>query len=208
MKVLIAEDDPTSRLLLETVLRRWDYDVITTRDGVEAWQELQKADAPRLAILDWMMPNMDGVEVCQKARGTNSGRLIYLIILTAKGDKKDVVDGLEAGADDYLTKPFDRAELKARIRVGERVLRLQSNLADRVSELELALSRVKQLEELLPICSYCKKIRDSRNEWRTLEEYVRQHSEIQFSHGICPSCHKEFVAPQLEALRREQRRIK
>ena len=208
MRVLIAEDDSTSRLLLETVLRRWNYDVVVAKDGLEAWAELQHAGAPQLVVLDWMMPGMDGVEVCGKVRETDHGRLLYIIMLTAKANKADIVIGLEAGADDYLTKPFDRAELQARIHVGERVLGLQSSLTQRVKALEEALSRVRQLERLLPICSYCKKIRDDKDaedhEWLTLEDYVSQRAEVQFSHGICPSCHRDFVLPQLEALRRER----
>jgi sigma-B regulation protein RsbU (phosphoserine phosphatase) len=107
---------------------------------------------------------------------------------------------LEAGADDYLTKPFDPQELRARIKVGERILGLQTSLAERVTELEDALSRVKQLQGLLPICSYCKKIRDDQNYWEQVESYISKHTEAQFSHGICPDCYAQFVTPDIERL--------
>ena len=118
-------------------------------------------------------------------------------MLTAKTDKKDVVQGLDAGADDYLTKPFDRQELRARIGVGVRIAELQKSLADRVVELEFALSRVKQLQGLLPICSYCKKVRDDQNYWTQVDSYISKHTEVEFSHSICPTCYDQLVKPQL-----------
>jgi DNA-binding response OmpR family regulator len=122
MRVLIAEDDPISRRLLEATLERWGYEVLVTADGAEAWQALQRPYAPPLAILDWMMPGLDGVEVCRKVRAGGSPTPPYLILLTAKGRREDAVAGLEAGADDYVTKPFDRKELRARVRVGARLI--------------------------------------------------------------------------------------
>src|SRR5881628_4071029 len=118
MKILIAEDDPVSRCFLEVTLVKWGYEVIATSDGNEAWEALQH-EMPRLAILDWMMPGIDGVEVCRRLRAANPVLPLYVIVLTAKGESEDVVEGLESGADDYVTKPFDRAELRARIQVGE-----------------------------------------------------------------------------------------
>ena len=150
MRVLIAEDDSVSRRLLEATLAKWGYEVIVTTDGLEALEVLRQPEAPSLAILDWMMPGMDGAEVCLRAREMVADRLLYIILLTAKGRKEDVVEGLTAGADDYVVKPFDRAELKARINAGERILRLQAELAARVKELELALANVKLLQGLLP----------------------------------------------------------
>ena len=116
MRVLIAEDDAVSRRLLESVLMKWGYEVVVAKDGLEAWQWLQGPDAPRLALLDWMMPGMDGVEVCRQARKRTTQPYIYMLLLTARDDKLDVVDGLESGADDYLTKPFGVRELMARVR--------------------------------------------------------------------------------------------
>lgn len=198
MKVLIAEDDAISRRVLEATLTKFGYEVVVAVDGTEACALLERADAPRLAILDWMMPGIDGVELCRRLRMIPSATPPYLILLTAKSAKEDVVIGLDAGANDYLTKPFDRAELRARVQVGAQVLELRSKLAERVHELEEALTQVKQLQGLLPICSYCKKIRDEQNYWQRVDSYLSQHTDVMFSHGICPDCYHDVVQPQLD----------
>jgi len=208
VRVLIAEDDPTSCRLLEATLARWGYRVVVARDGVEAWGVLQEADPPPIAVLDWMMPGMDGIDVCRRAREAAGATPPYFILLTAKGQREDVVTGLEAGADDYVTKPFDRAELRARIEVGVRVVSLRQALADRVRALEEALSRVKQLQGLLPICAYCKKVRNDQNYWQQVETYVSEHSEARFSHSVCPACYETVVKPELEDFRRRQDRAR
>ena len=208
MRILIAEDDAVSRRLLEATLGKWGYEVIVTTDGLQALEVLRQPEAPSLAILDWMMPGLDGAEVCLKAREMAAGRRLYIILLTAKGRKEDIVEGLTAGADDYVVKPFDRAELKARIAVGERILRLQAELAARVKELELALANVKLLQGLLPICCYCKKIRNDQNYWQQVDSYVADHSEAQFTHGICPDCRDKIVKPELERLKVEQEALR
>jgi sigma-B regulation protein RsbU (phosphoserine phosphatase) len=204
VRVLIAEDDAVSRRLLEATLAKWGYEVVVTTDGLQALEVLSQPDAPSLAILDWMMPGLDGAQVCVKARELAGERLLYMILLTAKGRKEDIVEGLTAGADDYVVKPFDRSELKARINAGERILRLQAELASRVKELELALTNVKLLQGLLPICCYCKKIRDDKNYWQQVDTYVADHSEAQFTHGICPDCRDKIVKPELERLKQDQ----
>ena len=204
MRVLIAEDDAVSRRLLEATLVKWGYEVVVTTDGLQALEVLSQPEAPSLAILDWMMPGLDGAQVCLKARAVAGERLLYMILLTAKGRKEDIVEGLTAGADDYVIKPFDRAELKARINAGERILRLQAELAARVKELELALANVKLLQGLLPICCYCKKIRDDKNYWQQVDTYVGDHSEAQFTHGICPDCRDKIVKPELARLKLDQ----
>lgn len=201
MRILIAEDDVVSRHLLEATLTKWGYEVISTTDGIQAFDALSQPDAPSLAVLDWMMPGMDGAEVCHRARSLGADRLLYIILLTAKGRKEDIVQGLTAGADDYIIKPFDRSELKARINVGERILRLQAELAARVKELELALANVKLLQGLLPICCYCKRIRNDQNYWQQVDTYISDHSEAQFTHGICPECRDKIVKPELERLK-------
>ena len=201
MRILIAEDDTVSRHLLEATLAKWGYEVISTTDGVQALDALSQPDAPSLAVLDWMMPGLDGAEVCRRARSLGADRLLYIILLTAKGRKEDIVQGLTAGADDYIVKPFDRSELKARINAGERILRLQAELAARVKELELALANVKLLQGLLPICCYCKKIRNDQNYWQQVDTYIADHSEAQFTHGICPECREKIVKPELERLK-------
>ncbi len=198
MKVLIAEDDPVSRRLLEATLNTFGFEVILAADGAQAWAVLQGEDPPSLTILDWMMPEMDGVEICRRVRQLPAAIPPYLILLTAKSEKTDVVIGLDAGANDYLTKPFDRSELRARIQVGTHVLELQKALVGRVQELEDALSQVKQLQGLLPICSYCKKVRDEQNYWQRVESYLSEHAQVVLSHGICPDCYRTVVQPQLD----------
>jgi DNA-binding response OmpR family regulator len=197
MDILIAEDDPVSQRTLAVTLEKWGHRVRATDDGAAAWEALCTDDAPNLAILDWMMPCMDGLALCRRIRETPRRRGTYVILLTARADKKDVVAGLDSGADDYLTKPFDREELRARVNVGMRVLALQQELADRVLELEQTLGRMRQLQGLLPICCYCKRIRDDGNYWQQLEQYICAHSDAQFSHGICPACFETVVKEQL-----------
>jgi phosphoserine phosphatase RsbU/P len=190
MKVLIAEDDRCSRTTLEATLTEWGYEVVTASDGLAAWEVLRQEDAPRLVVLDWVMPGLDGLELCRRVRASAELAWTYLIVLTVRAGTENVVAGLEAGADDYFVKPIEWAQLRARLRVGERTLGLQQALADRVQELNEALASVKHLQGLLPICAYCKKIRDDRNYWQQLESYITDHSEARFSHGICPDCMK------------------
>ena len=128
MRILIAEDDPVSRRVLQAHLSKWGYEVVVTTDGAEAWSALQGSDPPSLAILDWMMPSMDGTEVIRKLRERTDISYVYVVLLTAKSQKEDIVAGLEAGADDYLVKPFDAQELRARIRTGKRIMDLQREL--------------------------------------------------------------------------------
>ena len=204
MRILIAEDDPVSRRLLEATLERFGYEVVVAADGAEAWTALQRDDAPPLAILDWMMPELDGVEICRRLREIPTSTPPYLILLTAKTERGDVVAGLDAGANDYLKKPFDRSELRARLQVGAQVLGLQKNLAERINQLEDALAQVKQLRGLLPICSYCKNIRDEQNFWQRVDNYLMEHADVMFSHGICPDCYKNIVEPKLEQSRADR----
>jgi diguanylate cyclase (GGDEF)-like protein len=128
MKILIAEDDAVSRRVLEGFLTKWGYELVVASDGEEAWRELQQKGAPQLAILDWMMPRMDGIEVCREVRKRNREPYTYILLLTAKDQKENVIEGIDAGADDYLTKPFDAGELRARLRAGRRILALQGAL--------------------------------------------------------------------------------
>jgi two-component system cell cycle response regulator len=128
VKILVADDDAVSRRLLEVTLKKWGYDVVVAEDGDKAWEVLQREDAPQLAILDWVMPGMDGPEICREVRALGDQRYIYLLLLTAKSEKEDLVKGMEAGADDFLSKPFDAQELRARLRAGIRILELQETL--------------------------------------------------------------------------------
>ncbi len=193
MKILIAEDDLVSRRLLQAALGKWGYEVIVACDGNEAWEALRQQPLPALLILDWLMPGMDGLEICRKVRGLPGYQSAYIILLTGKTSKEDVISGLDAGADDYVTKPFDPGELRARVSVGVRVAQLQLKLAERVRELEDALAKVKTLSGMLPICASCKKIRDDKGYWTQIESYLRHHSEAEFSHGVCPDCAKKWM---------------
>src|SRR5262245_33836253 len=163
MKVLIADDDLISRRVLEATLSQCGYEVAVARDGHEAWNILGGPEAPPLAILDWAMPEADGPELCRRARANRQAQPTYLILLIPWRQTGDIVAAFAAGADDYLVKPFDRGELRARLQVGRRIVELQRGLADRVRELEAALARVQQLQGLLPICAWCKRIRDDQN---------------------------------------------
>jgi len=200
MKILIAEDDPVSNEMLGFLLKQWGYQVVATRNGVEAWQALQANDAPRLAILDWQMPEMDGVEVVRHVRLNADLKHVYLLILTSMSRPDEIVSGLEAGANDYIIKPFKAPELRARLSVGARMVELQLELAERVAELEKALSEVKQLRGILPICAYCKKIRDDKNYWQQVESYFALHTDAKFSHSFCPDCYEKIIKPQLDGL--------
>jgi sigma-B regulation protein RsbU (phosphoserine phosphatase) len=200
VKILIAEDDPVSRRLLQATLEKWDHDVIAAEDGLAAWEALSSREPPQLLVLDWMMPQLDGVALTRRIRARDDGQLFYILLLTAKMQMEDIVTGLNAGADDYLTKPFQRDELHARIGTGIRILTLQRDLDDRIRELEQALAEVRQLSGLLPICAYCKRIRDDDRYWQSVEQYLSAHTEVQFSHGVCPACYDKHVKPELERL--------
>jgi DNA-binding response OmpR family regulator len=200
MRVLIADDEPTSRHLIQATLGGWGFEVLVAVDGCEAWRVLQGARGPEIAMLDWMMPGIDGLDICRRMRATMPNAGTYIILVTARGGLENVVRGLEAGADDYITKPFDPRELRARLHVGVRIVQLQRALLERFRELEDASKRVKQLQGLLPICYYCKKIRNDRNYWEQVDAYVASHSEAQFSHGVCPDCYELHLKPQLERL--------
>jgi len=188
MRILVAEDDLTSRVALTGVLKKEGYDVVVAMDGVEALRLLQQPEPPLLVILDWVMPELDGPEVVRCIRACELERQPYIIILTSKVEKIDVVSAFESGADDYLAKPFDPGELCARVGVGRRLIDVQELLASKVRELSLALEQIKTLRGIVPICSCCKKIRDDQGYWNQLETYVRDHTEAEFSHGLCPEC--------------------
>jgi sigma-B regulation protein RsbU (phosphoserine phosphatase) len=185
MKILISEDDSVSRLLLSATLKKLGHDVIETKDGKEAWEAFQK-EYFQVLISDWMMPEMDGLELLQMIRAEKREKYTYILLLTVLEGKESYLEGMKAGTDDFITKPFDEEQLAARLSVAERILSLQTE--------------VKQLQRLLPICSYCKKIRDDRNYWEQVEEYIGQRTGTVFSHGVCPDCYKKFIKPQLNQL--------
>jgi len=187
-RILIAEDHHVSRHLLERNLSNWGFSVVSAEDGEAALRMLDAEDAPSIAILDWMMPKLDGVEVCQRVRACKDRPYVYLLLLTAKSQKEEVAAGLEAGADDYVIKPFDPDELRARLKVGQRVVSLERTLARKIGDLEKAASDVRKLKALLPICMYCKSVRDDKDYWHQIEEYIHSEVGTDFTHGICPKC--------------------
>ncbi len=204
MRILIAEDDFTSRRILSAVLSKHGHDVVETADGAAAWEILTGPDAPRLAILDWVMPEMDGVEVCRRLHAMQSDQPTYVIMLTSRNEREDLIEGFDAGANDYLSKPYDQSELRARVAVGCRMVELQAQLAAKIDELQEALDSVKTLQGILPICMHCKSIRDDEGYWQRVESYVETHSAALFSHGLCPDCLREFYPDVADAIERRQ----
>jgi sigma-B regulation protein RsbU (phosphoserine phosphatase) len=196
MRILVAEDDAVTRKILAATLERLGWEVITASDGTAAWDTLETLggeNAPELVLLDWMMPGMDGIEICRKLRSTPGFEFIYIILLTSRSEKEDLAMGLMAGANDYIAKPFHPIELESRVRVGVRMVKLQRSLASRVTELEAALAHVQRLQGLLPICSYCKKVRNEANYWEQVDSYLTTHSDVELTHGICPQCLEKMM---------------
>lgn len=196
MKLLLAEDDRLCSRLVQRLLEP-DYELVIAGDGTAAWNALSGDDPPRIVALNWVMPGLDGFEICRRIRQVPALEGTYILLITANDAVEDVVRGLSAGADDYIVKPFHATEIRARVRVGERVVRLQSALADRVRELEQALHHVQALQRLLPICSYCKRVRDDQNYWQELDTYFSDHANLVFSHGICPQCYEKHWGAEL-----------
>jgi DNA-binding response OmpR family regulator len=200
LQVLVADDEPVSRTVVSAMLKKAGYPVILASDGEQAWMKLDAADSPALALLDWEMPGLQGPEVVERIRSRATQTPTYVILLTSRDSSADIVRGLRAGADDYVTKPANEDELIARVNVGARVVQLQLALEDRVRSLEEALANVRALQTLLPMCAYCKSIRNDQNYWEKVETYFSQHSNVSFTHSYCPNCYERFVRPELEAL--------
>lgn len=198
MRALIADDDRAAAAIITRSLTSWGFTTTVAHDGVRAWELIQADPAPSLVVVDWEMPGLDGPEICRRIRHTPDRAHLYVLLLTARSSQADIVAGLDAGADDYVVKPVDPGELRARLQVGVRVVGLQERLAEKVRELETSLARVKQLGGLLPICCYCKSIRNDQNYWERVEVFVTEHSNAKFTHGICPSCY-EVAKAQLSA---------
>jgi DNA-binding response OmpR family regulator len=173
MKILVADDDDFSRALLARVLESLGHEVADVADGEAAWVALQREYFPVL-VTDWMMPGISGPDLCRLLRSTQRDNYTYVILLTVRGGKESYLEGMRAGSDDFITKPFDEEQLATRLGVAERILGLRQH--------------VSRLEGLLPICAYCKKIRDENQKWQAVEKYVGERSRTQFSHGICPEC--------------------
>jgi DNA-binding response OmpR family regulator len=188
MRILAVEDDPVTRRVLTAVLEQLGHVALTAVDGLTGWEHFE-LEQPDVVITDWMMPRMDGIELTRRIRAAARERYTYVIMITALTGKDRWLDGMEAGADDFLSKPLDKEELRARLRVAQRILGLQT--------------AVRQLEGLLPICSYCKKIRDEQEHWCQVEDYVTRKTEATFSHGICPECYERHLRPQLDRVNQQ-----
>lgn len=187
-RILIADDDSTSRKLLSMVVEQLGYEVVLAEDGAQAWSILGEEGAPRIALLDWMMPGLTGPELCQRLRILESGASSYIILLTSLAEQHHLIEGLDAGADDFITKPFSRAVLAARIKVGARTLQIQDRLVQQREDLSHALDQVKTLRGLIPMCCQCRKMRSDEDYWISVEDYVRTHTSAVLSHALCPDC--------------------
>jgi len=187
VKILAVEDDSVARAVLRQALRRLGHDVLEAGDGDAAWQ-IQQADPARVVVSDWMMPKSDGLELCRRIRKQTGVEYVYFILLTGRDATSDNQKAAaDAGVDDFLTKPLDFSELWMRLRVAERILTYTT--------------QVRQLEQMLPICSYCKKIRDDQNYWQQIEGYISERTGSDFSHSVCPDCYTRVVIPELERMK-------
>jgi len=186
MKLLIVEDDDESRDVLKALLELDGHDVTAAWNGIKGWQAFQSGEFS-VVLSDWLMPEMDGLELCRRIRASDRPSYSYIILVTALHGKPSYLQGMAAGADDFVSKPLDPDELKARLIVAERIIGVQN--------------RVKHLEGILPTCMYCKQIRDEQNQWIGIESYISKRSRASFSHGICPSCYDKFVQPELDRIR-------
>jgi len=190
MKILIAEDEFTTRMTVQVCLEDWGYRVESVDNGADALAILKKSEAPDIAILDWEMPEIDGIEVCRLVKEQASDSRPYVILLTARDSKTDVVRGFDAGADDYMTKPFNDDELRARVRVAERLVRTQSSLAASFAELKEALNQLEMIESRVEVCPNCSKIFSPYDgEWHTFQDVLLNGADPRFIVTVCPGCH-------------------
>jgi len=186
MKVLTVDDDAVSRAVMRRALEQLGHQVIEAHDGAEAW-ELWQAQKPRVIVSDWQMPVMDGLKLCRRLRAHKGPEYVFFILVTGRGDSMPNRRAASvAGVDDFLPKPVDLTTLWMRLRVAERFLNFTT--------------QVHQLESMLPMCSYCKKIRDDQNYWQQIEAYLSEKTGTEISHSVCPECYKSIVLPELERL--------
>jgi len=185
MKILVAEDDLIASRVLEAELVKLGHEPLIATDGESAWQILQSGPV-RVVVSDWQMPRLNGLELCRRVR-QREGDYVYFILLTQMvASGHNLQAATEAGVDDFLGKPIDPGQLWMRLRVAERILGFTTE--------------VRQLESFLPICSYCRKVRDDKNYWQKIEQYINTRTGTNFSHGICPDCMESVMRPQLEKL--------
>jgi sigma-B regulation protein RsbU (phosphoserine phosphatase) len=176
-RILVVEDDPISAIILKTVLEKFGYESVMARDGNEAWEAFNK-EPVRLIVSDWMMPGMDGLALCQKVRDRPQTLYTYFILLTANHtNAENYALAAAAGVDDFLTKPIDREAIRMRLAVAERILKYTAE--------------IRQLQEMIPICVYCRKVRDQHDYWDMVESYIQKETGSKFSHGACPQCYEK-----------------
>jgi sigma-B regulation protein RsbU (phosphoserine phosphatase) len=189
MKVLAIEDDNMSMAILRRALERLGHTVVAARDGEEGWSAWLR-EKTRVVVCDWQMPKLDGLRLCRRFRAQEGRDYVYFILLTAAGaTAQNRRAAAEAGVDDFLTKPIDMSRLWMRLRVAERILKFTT--------------QVHRLEEMMPMCSYCKKIRDDQNYWQQIESYINERTGTEISHSVCPECYQRVVVPELARLREE-----
>lgn len=198
LRILVLDDDEMTRLTLESVIRGAGWSPVATEDPEAAYEMLIGPDAPPIALIDWQMPTLSGIELCRRVRQAEPSARPYLIFVTANSTSNDIVTGLDAGADGYMTKPIAANELQARVRAGLRMIALQQELRSRLEKAEAESARTKPLRELLPMCVYCRRIRDDREQWSSLERYLAEQLDVRFTHGFCPTCYVDHVLPDLE----------
>jgi CheY-like chemotaxis protein len=185
--ILIVDDVPKNLEVIGNILSTERYQLSFAVDGEKAWAILGRI-TPDLILLDIMMPGLDGYTLCRRIKALEDKKDIPVIFITARSSPEDLVKGFALGGVDYITKPFRAAELSARVRTHVALYRAQKKNRRLIGELRAALAEVKQLANLLPICSVCKKIRDDAGYWKQVEEYISAHFDVRFSHGICPDC--------------------
>lgn len=188
MDVLTVDDDNFSRNVLRILITKAGHNVVSAENGMEALRILS-AGYVKIAIVDWILPDISGIDVCRRIRRTEFKVPPYIIIATASMNKKDnIIESLRAGSNDYVEKPFNAEELMARMKVAEKFISLQLDLHNRIIELEKAFGEISTLRRILPICMQCGKIRSDRESWEKMEEYISKHTNVKFSHGLCPEC--------------------
>ena len=185
-RVLCVDDDPATQLVLSGIIEDAGWQPQAASNATAAREQLSSNPDIQVVLLDWMLPDGSGVDLCREFKATK-GASIYVILVTVRGAPEDVETGLDAGADDYLVKPVSPVEVRARIRTGLRAADAQRQLAERLAQLELALKRVSNLESLLPLCMYCRRI-NSSDAWQSVEDYLWEHVDVKVSHGCCPEC--------------------
>lgn len=185
MKILVVEDEPVAQLVIEAALKSLGHEVTISTDGEAAWAALEDR-ALRVVVSDWRLPKLDGLELCRRIRQQREDYVCFILVTQLSASTENLDAAMVAGVDEFLSKPIDERELKLRLHVAARILHFTSEL--------------RRLQTFLPICGYCKKVRDDRDYWQGLENYLHERAGTRFSHGICPHCYEQNVIPELKKL--------